>query len=266
MISKDSPVIILCGGEGTRIADVSGGILPKPLIRIGDQPILWHIMKIYASYGFKNFVLALGHLSWEIKSHFLNYRLLNADFHLNLSAVENGVTLVNDRTDDDWSITFAETGPKTNTARRIALCRQYVDTEYFMVTYGDGVADIDLNALTALAVQMDTIGTVTSVTPSSRFGNIEINTANQVLSFAEKEDAGGGNINGGFFVFKKDFMDVVEKYGDVMLEREPMIDLVSRGELSAYRHSGFWEPMDTMREYRQLNQLWESGEAKWRRW
>lgn len=266
MISKDTPVIILCGGEGTRIADVSGGVLPKPLIRIGDQPILWHIMKIYASFGFKNFILALGHLSWEIKSHFLNYRLVGADFQLTLGAATGGVTLLNDRTHDDWSITFVETGAKTNTAMRIALCRQYVNTEYFMVTYGDGVADIDIDALTALAVEKGRIGTVTSVTPSSRFGNIEINEANQVVSFAEKEDAGGGNINGGFFVFRKEFMSVAEKYGDVMLEREPLVDLVSRDELTAYRHNGFWEPMDTMREYRQLNQMWENGEAKWRRW
>lgn len=265
MLPKETPVIILCGGEGTRIADVSRDAVPKPLIRIGDKPILWHIMKIYAAHGYTNFILALGHLGWEIKSYFLNHRLMDCDFRLSMSGGEARVEVLSRPDRAEWNIIFAETGTKTQTGQRIALCRQYVETGHFMATYGDGVADIDIDALTAFALEKDKIGTVTSVTPASRFGNIEVEDG-IVSAFNEKQHAGGGSINGGFFVFKREFMDVAERYGDVMLEREPMDELVERGELAAYRHRGFWEPMDTMREYKLLNGLWESGEAKWKKW
>ena len=265
MVAKETPVIILCGGEGTRIADVSGDAVPKPLIRIGDKPILWHIMKIYASHGYTNFILALGHLGWEIKNYFLNHQLMDCDFRLAIRGGESKVEVLSQPDQLDWNIIFAETGPKTQTGKRIALCRKYVKGDYFMATYGDGVADIDIDALTNFAEGQGKIGTVTSVTPASRFGNIETRDGT-VTAFNEKQHAGGGSINGGFFVFRKEFFDVAERHGDVMLEREPMDELVERGELAAYRHEGFWEPMDTMREYRMLNGLWESGEAKWKKW
>jgi glucose-1-phosphate cytidylyltransferase len=266
MLSKNTPIIILCGGEGTRIADVSRQAIPKPLIRIGDKPILWHIMKIYAAHGYTNFILALGHLGWEIKDYFLNYQLMDSDFQLVQRNGEPEIKLLHRSDIADWRITFVQTGEKTLTGRRVALCRKYVKTGHFMVTYGDGVADIDIAELTRFAVEKDKIGTITSVTPASRFGNIEVSEGEIVSAFAEKADAGGGSINGGFFVFRRDFFGVVEKYGDVMLEREPMNDLVARGELAAYRHRGFWEPMDTMREYRLLNSLWENGAARWKKW
>jgi glucose-1-phosphate cytidylyltransferase len=265
MLPEDTPVIILCGGEGTRIADVSRDAVPKPLIRIGDKPILWHIMKIYASYGYRNFVLALGHLGWAIKDYFVNEPLMESDFRLRINGDERHIEVLSSPARTNWTITFAETGEKMQTGRRIALCRKYVESDYFMATYGDGVADIDVDALCRFAVQQDTIGTVTSVTPASRFGNIEVNDGT-VTAFNEKEHAGGGSINGGFFVFKRQFLDIVAKHGDVMLEREPMSELVERGELAAYRHDGFWEPMDTMREYRLLNGLWSGGDAKWKKW
>jgi glucose-1-phosphate cytidylyltransferase len=265
-MSKDTPVIILCGGQGTRIADVSGGAIPKPLVPIGDKPILWHIMKIYAHHGYTNFILALGHLGWEIKNYFLNHRLMDCDFELRLRGPDAEVKVLSRPETDDWRIVFAETGATSQTGKRIALCRKYVETDHFMVTYGDGVADVDISALSAFALDKGRIGTVTSVTPSSRFGTIEISDRDDVLAFAEKEDAGGGNINGGFFVFRREFMDIVESHGDVMLEREPMADLVARGELAAYRHNGFWEPMDTMREYKQLNDAWRTGTARWKLW
>jgi glucose-1-phosphate cytidylyltransferase len=163
------------------------------------------------------------------------------------------------------SILFVETGERTQTGERIARCKRYLEGDYFMATYGDGVADMDISALARLALEQGKIGTVTSVTPAGRFGNVEISNS-AVTAFNEKPDAGGGSINGGFFVFKREFLDILEKYGDVMLEREPMDELVERGELAAYRHEGFWEPMDTMREYRLLNRLWERGEAKWKLW
>jgi glucose-1-phosphate cytidylyltransferase len=265
MLPREIPVIILCGGEGSRIADVSGDAMPKPLIRVGDKPILWHIMKIYEAQGFSNFILALGHLGWEIKDYFLNERLMDCDFRLKIDGDERKIEVLSEPSRTSRSIIFAETGEKTQTGERIARCRRYVETDYFMATYGDGVADIDIEALGRFALDQGRIGTVTSVTPAGRFGNIEVNDGT-VTAFNEKPDAGGGAINGGFFVFKREFFDVLDKYADVMLEREPMDDLVARGELAAYRHPGFWEPMDTMREYRQLNRLWESGEAKWKMW
>ena len=265
MLPKETPVIILCGGEGSRIADVSRDAVPKPLIRIGDKPILWHIMKIYEAHGFSNFILALGHLGWEIKDYFLNERLMDCDFRLKVDGAQQKVEILAEPSRAKRSITFVDTGEKTQTGARIARCGPYITTDHFMATYGDGVGDIDIAALAKLAVDHGKLGTVTSVTPAGRFGNIEVKNG-IVSAFNEKPDAGGGAINGGFFVFKREFLDVVGKYGDVMLERDPMDDLVARGELAAYRHTGFWEPMDTMREYRLLNRLWESGEAPWKIW
>lgn len=265
MLPKNSPVIILCGGEGSRIADVSRDAVPKPLIRIGDKPILWHIMKIYEAHGFSNFILALGHLGWEIKDYFLNERLMDCDFRMDIEGSERTVEVLSAPSRARRSIVFADTGPKTDTAARIAMCRKYVETDHFMATYGDGVGDIDVTALGAFALEQDKVGAVTSVIPASRFGNIEVR-GGRVTAFNEKQDAGGGSINGGFFVFKREFFDVLDRCGNVMLEREPMDDLVDRGELAAYRHEGFWEPMDTNREYRLLNRLWDSGEAPWKTW
>src|SRR4051794_17842242 len=189
MLPKDTPVIILCGGEGTRIADVSADAMPKPLIRIGDKPILWHIMKIYEFHGFHNFILALGHLGWEIKDYFLNERLMECDFRLDVDGDERRVEVLCDPSRTQRSITFAETGEQTQTGERIARCRRYVSGEYFMATYGDGVGDVDIGALAAFAAGSGKIGTVTSVTPASRFGNIEVRDG-AVAAFNEKQDAG----------------------------------------------------------------------------
>lgn len=264
-VGQDTPVIILCGGQGTRIADVSGNAIPKPMVRIGDKPILWHIMKIYASQGYTNFILALGHLGWVIKDYFLNEHLMDCDFRLRRRGGEAQVEIIGPTDESEWTITFAETGPLTQTGLRIARCGKYVETDHFMATYGDGVADIDLAALIAFAEAKGRIGTVTSVTPASRFGNIEME-GDIVTGFAEKQNAGGGAINGGFFIFRREFLEITERHGDVMLEREPLEEITARGELAAYRHDGFWEPMDTMREYKLLNGVWERGEAPWKMW
>src|SRR3954454_13399960 len=164
MLAKDTPVIILCGGEGSRIADVSGGAIPKPLIRIGDKPILWHIMKIYEAHGFSNFILALGHLGWEIKDYFLNERLMDCDFRMEVDGDDRRIEVLSAPARSNRSIVFAETGENTQTGERIARCRQYVTGEHFMATYGDGVADIDVDALAEFALGQGKIGTVTSVT------------------------------------------------------------------------------------------------------
>jgi glucose-1-phosphate cytidylyltransferase len=190
---------------------------------------------------------------------------MDCDFRMTIDGSDRTIEVLSAPSQSQRSIIFAETGETTQTGERIARCRRYVDTDYFMATYGDGVGDIDIAALGKFAIEQGKIGTVTSVTPTGRFGNIEIKDGT-VTGFAEKPDAGGGSINGGFFVFKQEFFDIAEKYGNVMLEREPMDELVERGELTAYRHEGFWEPMDTMREYRMLNRMWATGEAKWKTW
>ncbi len=265
MIDKRSPVIILCGGKGTRIADLATTI-PKPMVPIGGKPILWHIMKIYAHYGFKNFILTLGHKGWAIKDYFLNYKYKSADVRIEFGAEGKDIHVLNQDEKLDWTITLVETGEDTMTGKRVSLCEKYVDTDHFMVTYGDGVADINIPALNDFHSKSEKIATVTSVRPTSRFGNIDIDEDGAVTEFNEKQDAGGGTINGGFFVFKKEFFDIIRNVGDVMLEREPMDRLVERGELNAFQHEGFWEPMDTSREFNMLNRLWDSGEAKWGVW
>lgn len=259
---KDTPVIILCGGQGTRIRDV-GENIPKPMLPIGGYPILWHIMRIYAAHGYHNFILALGYRSWVIKEYFLNFKVMTSDFALELA--EREVKILNHPQPLDWRIVFAETGELTQTGERVLLCERYVDTEEFMVTYGDGVADVDITALHAFHRAHGRMGTVTGVRPSGRFGAMSVR-GTDVVEFSEKKAAGGGLINGGFFVFDRRFFDVLRPAGNTMLETEPMTHLVERGELKMYDHAGFWEPMDTLREYLLLNKLWESGQAPWKTW
>ncbi|NIY16709.1 MAG: glucose-1-phosphate cytidylyltransferase, partial [Nitrospinaceae bacterium] len=240
------PVIILCGGMGTRIRDVSDQ-MPKPMITIGNYPILWHIMRIYGHHGYKNFILALGYKSWVIKEYFLNYQAMTSDFRIQL-AMPNEVTLLEREEPLNWNITFAETGEQTQTGKRVALCEPYVQTDEFMVTYGDGVGDIDVSALHQFHRDHGKTATVTGVRPAGRFGALQVD-GTAVSEFSEKKDAGGGLINGGFFVFNKSFFDVLRPLGDVMLETTPMDELVARSQLQMYEHHGFWEPMDTLREY-----------------
>jgi glucose-1-phosphate cytidylyltransferase len=261
-LNTETPVIILCGGQGTRMRDASE-TLPKPMLLIGGLPILYHIMHIYAAYGYRNFILALGYKSWVIKEYFLNFQAMSSDFQLCLG--EKKWKILEERQAPDWNITFAETGELTQTGRRVCMCRKYVNTDEFMVTYGDGVADIDILRLHEFHRSHDKIATVTGVTPPGRFGSMAVQD-DIVVEFNEKRDAGGGLINGGFFVFKRSFFDILERCGDTMLETTPMNELVQRDQLRMYRHQGFWEPMDTMREYQALNQLWNTGKAPWRKW
>jgi len=263
ILDKDIPVIILCGGQGTRIRD-AGDHVPKPMLQIGGYPILWHIMKIYAAHGYSNFVLALGYKSWVIKEYFLNYQAMGSDFQLCLGA-KNEIRILEDRQPPNWRITFAETGEKTQTGMRVHTCRKYVHTDEFMVTYGDGVADVDVSALHAFHRAHGKAATVTGVMPPGRFGAMSV-AGDAVVEFNEKRQAGGGLINGGFFVFRRSVFDVLGAGGDCMLETTPMNELVRAGELRMFRHDGYWEPMDTMREYLSLNRLWESGQAPWRIW
>lgn len=256
--------VILCGGQGTRIRDASDH-LPKPMLPIGGRPIVWHIMKSYASYGFAEFVLCLGYRGWVIKEFFLNYRAMLTDVTVNLGP-ERTVTFHEVPSHDDWTVTLADTGEDTQTGARVARIRKYVERDdLFMMTYGDGVADVDIAALVAFHRAHGRIATVTAVRPPGRFGELTA-VGGRVEAFNEKSQAGGGLINGGFLVFDaKRVWPYLEGDASLVLEREPLQRLSADGELMAYEHGGFWQPMDTFREYQLLNDLWNTGNVPWDR-
>ncbi|MGC3999838.1 MAG: glucose-1-phosphate cytidylyltransferase [Anaeromyxobacter sp.] len=254
--------VILCGGQGTRIRDASE-LLPKPMLPIGGKPIVWHIMKGYAQHGVDRFVLCLGHKGWLIKEFFLNYRAMTADLTVTLGAPD---LELHGRSDEDgWQVTLAETGELTQTAGRIAAIKRYVgDEELFLLTYGDGVSDVDVRATVEFHRRHGKIATVTAVRPPGRFGELRV-VAGKVTEFNEKPQASEGFISGGFFV-----LDARRVWpfltGDVPFEREPLQALARAGELVAYQHPGFWQPMDTAREYALLNELWAANRAPWKTW
>jgi len=257
--------VILCGGLGTRIRDASE-ILPKPMLPIGERPILWHIMKGYSVHGIEEFVLCLGYKGWLIKEFFLNYKSFLSDITVHL-----GQDVPPDyrasRSLEKWSVTLANTGDTTNTGGRVAAIRQYVESdESFCLTYGDGVADVDVSALLAFHRSHGRIATVTAVRPPGRFGEIRMDNS-VVREFNEKPQTTTGFINGGFMVFDgRRIWDYLGDDPDTGLEREPLQRLAADGQLMAYAHPGFWQPMDTLREYNMLNDLWASGRAPWKTW
>jgi len=258
-------VVIFCGGRGTRIKDVADDI-PKPLIPIGDRPILWHIMMRYAKYGMKDFVLPLGYKGWLIKEFFLNYQYFVSDITLSLD--RNSQVAVHDvYPEQDWRITLAETGIETQTAGRLWRVRKYLeDVELFCVTYGDGVSDIDIGALIEFHKSHDKIGTVTGVHPAGRFGVLETSHDGSfpvATTFSEKPQSLGGMINGGFFVFDHRLWDYLSEDAAMPFEQEPLKRLARDGQLAVYEHLGFWQPMDTLREWKLLNSLWKSNKAPW---
>lgn len=259
----DIPVMILCGGMGTRLREASER-LPKPLVDIGSRPILWHVMKTYSHYGFRRFVLLLGYKSDLVKQYFLNYRMLTADFTLKLA--EEGPALLHSVDAEDWTITFAETGLTTATGARIKRAARYIDTDQFALTYGDGIGDIRLDRLLDHHQQARTIGTVTGVNPSSRYGEMHV-SGTSVVEFNEKPTRATGWVNGGFFVFERRFIDeYLSEDPDEMLEHRPLQRLARDGELSIYGHTGYWMGMDTYRDWTELNRRWDMGDAPWKVW
>ncbi len=255
------PVVIPCGGQGTRIREASER-LPKPMIEVGGRPIVWHIMKIYSHYGFRRFVLPLGYKGWEIKDYFLRYLQKTSDLRLSLS--DGSVEVLDSTPSEDWELTLVETGESTLTGARLSMVRSHLDADHFMLTYGDGVADIDLGALVSTHERGGKLATVTAVHPVSRFGELTAD-GDAVTSFMEKPEVDAGLINGGFFMFRSEFLDYVDDRS-AMLESEALPRAVSDGAMGIYRHNGFWRSMDTFREWNELNDMWLSGNAPWKIW
>jgi glucose-1-phosphate cytidylyltransferase len=251
-------VVILAGGFGTRLSEYTYAI-PKPMVTIGGRPILWHIMKIFASFGYTNFNLALGYKAEVIKKYFLNYHILNTDFTIDLA----NNTVKSHHTDEiDWKVTLVQTGLDSMTGGRVKRMQPYIGNKTFLLTYGDGVADIDLSALVKFHRSHGKMVTVSSVHPNARFGELQMKQ-NKVTSFQEKPQTSQGWINGGYFVVEPGFFDLIE--GDkTILEKAPLEKAAEMGELMAYRHDGFWQCMDTKRDRDSLEEMWQSGNAPWR--
>jgi len=259
-MKKDIPVIILCGGMGTRLAEQTE-LRPKPLVEIGGKPILWHIMKHYSNYGINEFVLALGYKGEQIKQYFLNFYTLAQNFSVNLA---NGQTiLTNSCYHENWMVHLVDTGQKTMTGTRLQQAAKILGRRTFMMTYGDGVADVNLDELLAFHQKNKCPVTLTAVRPPARFGALEFDE-NMIRAFKEKSILHEGWINGGFFVLEPEALEYID--GDVMWEHAPMERLASEGRLCGYRHSGFWQCMDTGRDLKYLEDLWETGKAPWKTW
>lgn len=254
--------VILCGGLGTRLREETE-FKPKPMVEIGDRPILWHIMKSYASHGFKDFVLALGYKGDAIRDYFLHYEVRNRDFTVTLG--NRDIEVHGDsHAEEGWRVTLAETGKETLTGGRLKTLAPYLREGAFMATYGDGVADIDLKALIAHHRSMGKLATVTAVRPSSRYGELDISQG-MVRVFKEKPQVHEGWINGGFFVFEPAVLDLIKDENE-SLEQGLLMTLADRSELAVYQHEGFWQCMDTFREMQLLNDLWTDKRAPWKSW
>ena len=253
--------IILAGGFGTRLSEYTD-IHPKPMVEIGGQPILWHIMNIYAHYGYKDFVLALGYKAEVIKEYFLNYYSLKSDFSVDLA---NGDTHYLRKKKIDWNVTLIDTGLNTLTGGRVKRLKDYIGNETFMLTYGDGLANVNIKKLVEFHKSHGKMCTVTAVHPSARFGELRISSQQDVTVFKEKPQTDQGWINGGFLIIEPSFFDLIESDSTV-LEEYPLEHAAEIGELKAYNHDGFWQCMDTVRDRNTLEDLWRSGQAPWKVW
>ena len=254
-------VVILAGGMGTRISEETA-VRPKPMVEIGGKPILWHIMKIYSHFGYNDFVICLGYKGYMIKEYFSNYFLHMSDVTFDM---ERNSMEVHQKHVEPWRVTLVDTGVDSGTGGRVKRIVSYVGRETFMLTYGDGVADINIGALVDYHRAHGKLATVTSTQPSGRFGALVCDAANRVTSFQEKPAGDGSWINGGFFVFEPEVFERITSE-QIVLEREPLEGLARDAQLVAYRHSGFWQPMDTMRDKLHLEELWTGGKAPWNMW
>jgi len=253
--------VILAGGYGTRISEKTDNI-PKPMIRIGHQPILWHIMKMYSTHGVNEFIICCGYKGYVIKEYFSNYFLHMSDVTF---CMKNNKMEVHNKYSEPWTVTLVDTGENTMTGGRIRRIEQYIkDDEAFCLTYGDGVSNINITELINFHKQQQTLATLTAVHPPARFGALDISNG-KVNSFKEKPQGDGNRINGGFFVLSPKVIDLI-KDDSIVWEQYPMQTLAQKGEMSAFEHNDFWQPMDTLRDKNHLEELWETGESPWKIW
>ena len=254
-------IVILAGGLGTRLSEETS-IKPKPMIEIGGKPILWHIMKIYSYYGFKEFIICLGYKGYLVKEYFANYFLHQADVTIDMS---NNSYEYHKSKVEPWKISLLDTGAKTMTGGRIKRVAGFTNNEPFMLTYGDGVGNVDIGSLFNFHKEHGRLVTVTSVQPLGRFGALNIGDNMEVRSFLEKPRGDGAWINGGFFVCQPEVIDFIQD-DDTIWEREPMQQIAAQDQMRAFKHDGFWKPMDTLRDKQELEKLWASGNAPWKLW
>ncbi|RTQ94291.1 glucose-1-phosphate cytidylyltransferase [Lysinibacillus telephonicus] len=255
-------VVILAGGFGTRISEESH-LRPKPMIEIGGKPILWHIMKTYSYYGYNDFIICLGYKSYVIKEYFAHYFLHESDITFDFR--NNNKQIIHHINAEPWKVTLVDTGLETMTGGRLKRVKEYLGNETFMFTYGDGVSDVNIKKLVEFHKSHGKLATVTSVQPSGRFGALDLGENNEVYGFQEKPKGDGGWINGGYFVLEPGVLNYID--GDyTTFENEPLINLASDDELRAFRHNNFWQPMDTIRDHKLLEDLWANDEAKWKVW
>ncbi len=252
--------VLLAGGLGTRLSEETQ-VRPKPMVEIGDEPILCHIMRTYATYGFREFIVALGYKGEQIKQYFHRYHALRSDLTIRLAT---GEIVVRDAHRDDWVVHLVDTGDKTATGGRLRALADWLDDETFFLTYGDGLANVDLAALLAFHRRHGRLATVTAVHPPARFGELLLD-GDRVVDFSEKPQTGEGWINGGYFVFERRVLDYIDG-PETILERAPLERLAQQDQLRAFRHSGFWQPMDTLREKHYLSELWNAERAPWKVW
>ncbi|MBU3176432.1 glucose-1-phosphate cytidylyltransferase [Clostridium estertheticum] len=253
--------VILAGGFGTRLSEETI-LKPKPMIDIGGRPIIWHLMNIYSHYGINDFVVCCGYKGYMIKEYFANYHAHMSDMTVDLHSGD--IKYYNSKA-EPWKITLIDTGLNTMTGGRLKRIKDYIGNETFMLTYGDGVSDVDINKLLEFHKSSGKIATVTAVQPAGRFGSLNINDNGQVGTFVEKPVGDGGWINGGFFALEPAVFDYL-KDDSTVFEKEPLQNLAEEDQLSAYKHEGFWKPMDTLRDKYELEKLWESGRAPWKIW
>ncbi len=258
-------VVILCGGKGTRLREETE-YRPKPMVPIGNRPILWHIMKTYAAQGHKEFILCLGYKGEVIKDFFRNYLWMMNDVTLRLGR-NPAVQFHTHHDEEDWSVTLADTGEDTLTAGRIQRIQKYLGSdETFFLTYGDGVGDVNVNASLAFHKEHGRLATLTAVRPPGRFGELELSTTRQVTAFNEKPQVTEGRINGGYFVLSKKVFGYLQNSDQIMFEAAPLRKIAAEGQLMAHPHDGFWQPMDTFQEFTLLNRMWNEGKAPWKTW
>jgi len=255
-------VVLLAGGFGTRLSEETN-VRPKPMVEIGGKPILWHIMKLYSSYGFNEFIVLLGYKGYHIKEYFANYFLHQSDVTINLK--DNSME-VHSNHSEPWKVTLLDTGLHTMTGGRIKKAQNFIGSEPFMMTYGDGVSDINIKELIKFHKTHGQAVTMSSVQPDGRFGALNVNNENRIKEFKEKPKGDGNWINAGFFVCESKVFDYIDNDTNAVFEQDPLMNLAKDGEIFTYKHDGFWKPMDSLKDKNYLNKLWDQNKAPWKVW